>query len=661
MKKTISKIISLFSLGLLLFAVPDTYAADNEAKPVDAWKFMEENSADGGKAFKERFGEDSSQLIDHLGYIVCGGKACNSDTKYCVTYKKAENKRRRWRCIDKDKLAEYKKDGWEQASGDGVSPELDALRNNSETKRGQKKAIRRDLRQDENENCFKAKKLTDDQQTSSYCIEKIGTTLTVRAAEKAGGKSCEVVEVSWYQSRSCIFCPLIGVLYAAAENLTTISYHNIAKSLAIVIAVGLLVWIAIRTLIFVSELAKQDAAKYMTELLEQSFKFLMVFFILLYYDQIFDLVINPIIRSGMAFGTSFVEKMSLADRFGEAMANAIEKENTVALASFGNALPIDYKRNMENSFFDLYTYARMENLAFNVNLKYSLLQTIGKNLICIGSKLLWNVFENENDGFGLSIACIIYGLCFGAFGFVLTIAFVFYLFDAVVELGVVGALLPLLIAAWPFKLTTQYASKGFQMLLNAVFIFMMMGLITGICIDLINAAVSFNTVQTEETKDINTGLSALVIALTAIDTKALNRMVNIWSIGFLLFLVTNLISMMLLQKVKEFAGQFSSGCVPDIGNKLGGTMASAAVGTAKKAITTPAKGFASGFGDAFSGVKNRVSKKARIVRNRISSGVVEAVGLGGVMAARAERKAAEGRASSDDMDKNIQNIDEMLK
>lgn len=595
MKKTISKIISLFSLGLLLFAVSDAYASKGQIAPVDAWQFMKEHTADEGKAFREKFGDNISEVIS---------RSKNKNTKT------------------------------------------------------------------EEKNCFTAKTQATGQQTTTYCIEQIGTSLTVRAAEKVGGKSCEVVEVSWYESRKCIFCPLIGVLYAASENISNISYDNFAKSLAIVVAVGLMVWIAFKTLLLVSDLSKQDAAKYITEIMEQTFKFLIVFFTLLYYNQIFDLVINPIIRSGMAFGTSFVENVSLAERFGDtdeekaAIYNAIKTGNQSALASVSDKLPPDYKRNIENNFFNLYTYATMENLAFNVNMEYSLLQTVGKSLICIGSKLIMGKFENESDGFGLGIACIIYGLCFGAFGFILSISFIFYLFDAVVELGIVGALLPLLIAAWPFKITTEYTSKGFQMLLNSVFIFMTMGLVTEICIELISAAVSFNITQAEpgeSASNANSGLASLVVALTAIDTKSLGRMVNIISIGFLLFLVTNLVSMLLLQKVKEFAGQFSKGCVPDVGNKLGGTMASAAVGTAKKAITTPAKGFASGFGEAFSGVKNRFHKKSRIIKNRIAAGVVSAVGLDGVMAARAERKEAEGKASAEDVAKNKQNIGEILK
>jgi hypothetical protein len=54
MKKTINKIIKLFSLGLLLLAVTDSYAQSPEQKSYqDAWSFMESHTQDGGKKFKE--------------------------------------------------------------------------------------------------------------------------------------------------------------------------------------------------------------------------------------------------------------------------------------------------------------------------------------------------------------------------------------------------------------------------------------------------------------------------------------------------------------------------------------------------------------------------------------------------------------------------------
>ena len=63
-----------------------------------------------------------------------------------------------------------------------------------------------------------------------------------------------------------------------------------------------------------------------------------------------------------------------------------------------------------------------------------------------------------------------------AFAFLLSIAFAFYMIDAVVQLGIVGALTPFLVASWPFKATSQYTSSGFKMLLNSAFIFVFIGL-----------------------------------------------------------------------------------------------------------------------------------------------------------------------------------------
>ena len=49
--------------------------------------------------------------------------------------------------------------------------------------------------------------------------------------------------------------------------------------------------------------------------------------------------------------------------------------------------------------------------------------------------------------------------------FALIIAFSFYLVDAIVQLGIVGALLPFMIATWPFKISSKYSKIGWNMIL----------------------------------------------------------------------------------------------------------------------------------------------------------------------------------------------------
>ena len=66
--------------------------------------------------------------------------------------------------------------------------------------------------------------------------------------------------------------------------------------------------------------------------------------------------------------------------------------------------------------------------------------------------------------------------------------FPFFLIDACFRMGVVAALCPLFVSAWVFKSTRQYATKGFQAVLNVAFVFMMVKIAAMIAIHLLAEA-----------------------------------------------------------------------------------------------------------------------------------------------------------------------------
>ena len=607
MKTTINKIIGLFSLGLFLFAARDLCAQElqNEAHETlhqSAWDFMKKNTKDGGAQFRADYGETEGIVGD---IVNCGYVKCNLNYQVCLERRnKAGTIAKDWLikrlfnspmptdlkeyvCVDPEEVESYKEDGYTESEG---------FSNRQSRWRGLS-----------TNNCYEAK-VAGTAQAKFYCIKAIDGKVEVRAGEN-NKKTCEVVEVSWYNSRECFFCPLIGVVYAVADKITIMANAAFAKSFSIVMVVGLAVWIAFRTLTFVSSMSKQDAAKYITELLVQSFKFLMAFFALAYYDQVFEYIILPLIQAGMAFGTEFIQVQTLYERFGEefieALKTASQDKDSSVLISLGDKVPSDYIRNADNIFFNVYTYATIENLAHNINLEYSLLQTIGSSLICVGFKLMFFIFEAEEGGFGLGVASIVYGFFFGLFGLLFTVAFVFYLIDVVVQLGFVGVLLPFFIASWPFKKTSKYTSTGFELLLNSIFVFMSMGIIVNLSMKLISAAVAANTEVAEGESAIENGLSSLIRALTEIDTTTLSAMVNVISIGFILFLMANIMSLLLIQKAQEFADQFASGGLPSITSEAAGRAGAKIKETGKKIASATTATFGAGFKQ---GVKDVIRK-----------------------------------------------------
>lgn len=587
MTRTANKLLIFILSGLFWLAVPPSFAADAQTsntetanaviKMQSAHEFMKENLT--GSAYQEfkKFAGESSQDVN---IIPCGETLCNLTYSTCL-YKERHREFREdinalfgrdnetivydYVCVSQNEASSYTDAGWKTVSEDhdNVRKTVKTTKN-GEVKRDTSKQFEID-----DKACFTAMK-TADQGATKYCVKAIGNKLEVHSANNDNKSRCEVVPVRWYNNKKCAFCPMFGVVFAAADQMTVISRDAFVIPFSLIIVVGLALWIAVKTLSFVSSLTKQDAAKYITELLRQSYKFVIAFLLLLNYNNVFNYIIDPLLNTGIEFGNKFVEVENWKDRFG---ANTPQEMSD---------LPADYQRNLNNEYYKVGTYQKMEQLAYNVNKSFTLLQTIGQSLMCLGLKYMALKITNDIfTQFGLGFDCLIYGIFFGGFGFLLCIAFIFYLLDAVVQLGIVGALLPFLIACWPFKITSKYTSTGFKMLLNSIFTFMMMGVVANLCIQLINASFMQSSEGTSENL-ASGGLAALVTALDTIDTESLKEMVNVFSLAFLLFVFANILGFLVVGRITELVDKFASGGMKPVAPSIATMGASTVKGMATK-------------------------------------------------------------------------------
>ncbi len=466
-------------------------------------------------------------------------------------------------CIQNDKVSDYTAKGWVDVSknNDNVSYVENRVSGNNNTK------------VKEVEECYSAKSVKGE--VTRYCYKIIDGQVEVRSATK-NWRICEVVPVKWYNNRQCRFCSLLGIAYAASEHVTVTAYTNFAHSFAMLIIIGMALWLAFKTLVFVSSMTKQDAAKYITEIVKQSYKFMIAYFALVYYADIFNFIIRPLLNAGLQFSEEFISVQNVFDRFE--VASLEELRNKADLSS-------DYKRNLDNIFYNFAIYAKLENFAYNVNLNFTMMQTIGQILRCLGGNYIMFFLGEDGWYFGLGFACIIYGIILNALGWLLSLAFVFYIFDAVIQLGIVGGLLPFLVASWPFKITAKYTSTGFKMLLNSIFNFMMMGLVVKIIIELINKGLALNT-ESKDGEGGTNGFTALADAIDRLDTEALKEMVNVLSVGFLIFMFACVMGFLLLGRVSELTDRFASGGMKAVAPSIATMGASTVVGGAKK-LTQP--------------------------------------------------------------------------
>lgn len=644
MKRATSKILNFVFLGLLTFAatlfyssnvfadapkpVPSAFGADDEGRVAgvaydNAWEFMYKwltPGNDGGyRTFEKDFGSEETDKFR----VECGSTICNLRSTACMrkaqslssseiqtklqAQKNAAYENQMFICRDEDpkypELAikqspqvadDYcrriiaKKDYFdEDKARDLIVNEYGCISKlNISTKQREGWVIvhAQNVGEGIGEKCYEAR--TAGGGVGKYCMEVTDGTAVVIAKSRGGTKTCQVIPVRWYNNKECPMCGLVGIVYAAADKITALSYNKLGYSFSIVLILGFAIWLAIKTLIFASSMTKQDAAKYITEVLKQGYKFALAYFSIIYFHDVFSFIILPLINAGINFGNSFVSVTTLAERFDENIAQYINQNNIPALISLGDGVPADYRRHFNNQYFDIRTYGLLENFTYNINLNYALLQSVGGTLFCLGGKFvtfqltdLWQTPGKEIlTHIPLGLNCYTYGACFAIFGFLLSVSFIFYMLDAVVQFGIVGALLPFLIASWPFKITSKYTSTGFKMLINSVFTFMMMGLIVKLGIELISASLSISS-NTEETSP---GLYSLVKAIDTIHVPVIQQKVNVLSMSFFLFMFANMMAFLSLGKTGALVSRFAGGGIKPIAPAIGGMAASAATSVAKK-------------------------------------------------------------------------------
>ena len=93
-------------------------------------------------------------------------------------------------------------------------------------------------------------------------------------------RGCIPLPAKLAESQSCIFCPLFKTLFTAVQNMSTKSYNALAQPLANVVLVAFSLVVAFMVLKNVSSFTKQDAPKFITELLVNIFKVLVAFYML---------------------------------------------------------------------------------------------------------------------------------------------------------------------------------------------------------------------------------------------------------------------------------------------------------------------------------------------------------------------------------------------
>ena len=195
-------------------------------------------------------------------------------------------------------------------------------------------------------------------------------------------------------------------------------------------------------------------------------------------------------------------------------------------------------------------------------------QAIGSSLMCVANNAAAGMFNFPDLDMMLS------GFLMWLFSWVICLAFGFYLIDCVIRLGIVGAIMPFLIASWPFKVTQKYSTEGWKMFLNAFFTFVFIGLVVSVNVELMARSATGGAGSTDE----------IFALFNGDDVKALEDMMSIGGVGLLFMILCCVFGFKLCAEAASLASTLSGSSSSNIGSQIGSAAAGAAKGAAVGAL-----------------------------------------------------------------------------
>lgn len=362
-------------------------------------------------------------------------------------------------------------------------------------------------------------------------------------------EGCMPIPLKLSQLQNCIFCPLFKILYDAARAMAVAAFGTLAGAFKILLLLGFALYIAYLTLQQVSAFTKQDAPKYITNGLTMAFKVFFAWLLLINGPEIYRLGLEPVLSAGIEMGAEFMQHQS-----GTGGAS-------VSVTDCGGSVS-----GTTATFYSDSLYSKVDCFLKKVTQEIAVSQSIGSSMMCVAR-------HKASNWMGMwDLTMFVTGLIMWAMAWLICLAFAFYLIDTIVRLGVIGAILPFLVAAWPFGITRGYTVTGWKMFLNAFFTFVFLGLVISVNVELSAQAATGG----------NGGTEAIMGLVNSNDINGLMEIMGIGLSGLIFMLVCCFFGFKLTGQAAQLASEMSGASSPGIGSAIGALAAGATKGLTKR-------------------------------------------------------------------------------
>lgn len=351
------------------------------------------------------------------------------------------------------------------------------------------------------------------------------------------------------KGENCVTCKLFHTILRAVHSISQKAYDAIAPSLKGLLSIAFGIYIAYITLLAVATPAAQKLGQYLTNLTTQGAKVAIALILLSAPEFVYGTIVSPFIEGGVDFGMS------------------LTRENEAKVIEYGSSFEFD----ASNTYLNKNVLQNTVGAAVAFNEAASMVPAIGRSLICNA----WQDVSWIQEALGakstifMRLQMWIEGIILYLFGLAIAFAVGFYMLDCAIQLGIVCAMMPFFVACWPFKITRSYSKAGWDIFLNTVLNFVVMGIIITLIAELMSQALG--TGLTEE---------SLATILNSGNAKLIMDEIDFGGLQMVMLIICCLIALKIGGEIQNITNKLAGGLSISIGAGLGGSVASYATKTA---------------------------------------------------------------------------------
>ncbi len=403
--------------------------------------------------------------------------------------------------------------------------------------------------------------------------------------ESAKKKGCDGVDeckpyCKYERVESCTFCSLFALVFNTVSAIGEKAITTFSNSVVRVVVVAFGIWLAIQTLLFVSSVETRDLKDFMQNIIIQGFLVMLVVVILKTgAGNFFNNFIYPVYKTGQnAAQQVFTDCLNEAD--------GAESESCKADKKILNS---DYPLISRE-----YTNSLSPDMGVSIIKTMTMMENRVRQMKALGSSLMCESWSSENRRFFIFpyFRFLFVGFAFWTLSMLIIICVPFLMIDAVFQLGVAVALLPVAVGCFAFKSTRQYSKKVWETFLNSTFTFLFISVVVLIIIGTLQATVTSLSEVSESLPELKS-ISGEFSAMFNIDGwvnhggsqyhAAITKNLGVTTQVFIKIVFIFLLAWAVLKMAKSFAGEFASSISSTaIGSSIGTMAASTTKGMALK-------------------------------------------------------------------------------